>query len=116
MLLKCLLFTDFRYIHGRRTDPILDSQSDVRDVYLAYEDGIYMFNFTRSRQTGDSDDNAFSDEEAGCYYLLYPYVGIPVSATGGLAYHVDGKPRVTRTKICIPLDGIHDELTVVLLK
>jgi len=54
-------------------NPILESRQDITDMSGTLEDGVTTIRFTRLRDTGDSQDVAFSDTEG--MYMIFPVKG-----------------------------------------
>jgi len=94
--------------------PILEPKQDITGMSGTFVDGVTTIKFTRSRDTGDSQDVAFTDTEG--MYMIFPVKGgryngvnkkirkheqIPIASTERVFIKscrtADGKPTFTTT-------------------
>ncbi|CAK8683065.1 unnamed protein product [Clavelina lepadiformis] len=85
-----------RYATGY-SPPGIDNSGDIESITGSYENGVMTIQFTRSRNTQDSFDIAFSDTE--CQHMIYA-TGQLNSAGDDIRKH-DNTPIVSSNKICI---------------
>ena len=101
-----------RPLYGK---PQRDASQDMRNVRVAYDNGLLQLSFEREMNTGDNNDWTFSDSQ--CYYFIFPVDGGPHSDTN-FDKHVN-TPTVSQKKMCIgkrPIFYLFIYLRMVLIK
>ncbi|XP_030852078.1 uncharacterized protein LOC100890012 isoform X4 [Strongylocentrotus purpuratus] len=90
-------------LNGRYTGAVVeDSNSDgLTFQEMHYQEGILNVRFNRLRNTGDSNDFVFTDEDSGCARLLLPKPGDGFGSVrnGVVQYH--GRTPMVTSSICI---------------
>ncbi|KPJ20098.1 Cell surface glycoprotein 1 [Papilio machaon] len=92
--------------------PRLDSRQDVGHSAALLQDGFTTISFVRKRDTGDSQDLAFTDSQ--CLYLMFPTQGGGFDPVNKRMSKHQRVPHVTDERVCIRPCGpepVEEEMT-----
>nr|ARK19817.1 monooxygenase DBH-like protein [Ampulex compressa] len=87
--------------------PLLDPSQDIFNTSCRIENGVTTLKFSRKRQTKDSRDLSFTDDE--CLYMMFPVKGGAFNAVNKKIQKHNAVPIVSAEKICIRSCGIEEE-------
>ena len=82
-------------IQARWTSPVEDSDSDLKEESITYEDGVYNLFFKLARSETFQDD---------CFHFMYPVGGGTIGSGGTISKH-DNTPIITPKQICVKQCG-----------
>ncbi|ESP05236.1 hypothetical protein LOTGIDRAFT_152053 [Lottia gigantea] len=86
-----------RWMTGQ-VQPQKDAKDDIKNKRGIVENGVTTITFDRARDTGDSSDLAFTDNQ--CLYMFYAVGGGYKSSDESITKH-GNTPTVSSSKICI---------------
>ena len=86
----------YRFATGQFQPPV-DPNQDITDAVASLQNGVTTVNFTRPRNSGDSNDISLDQ----CRFLLYAYGSSATVATGTITYHGNNRGTLTE-RFCPP--------------
>jgi len=89
-------FVDDRFATARNEPPV-DPNQDITDTVASFQNGFTTINFTRPRNSGDTNDISLDQ----CRFLLYAYGGSVSVATRMITYHQNNRGILTQM-FCLP--------------
>lgn len=87
--------------------PVLDPQQDIFNFSGRIENGETILRFTRKRDTGDSRDFSFTDNQ--CFYLMFPVKGGTFNPVNKKIRKHETVPIISGQKVCIKSCGTDGE-------
>ena len=78
-------------------EPPVDPNQDITDAVASLQNGVTTINFTRPRNSGDSNDISLDQ----CRFLLYAYGSSASVAAGTITYHGNNRGTLTE-RFCPP--------------
>ena len=80
-----------------RSQPSVDPSQDIADTVASFQNGFTTINFTRPRNSGDTNDISLDQ----CRFLLYAYGSSAIVATSTIVYHQNNRGLLTE-RFCLP--------------
>lgn len=85
-----------------RSEPAIDTNSHISQATAFVSDGDMVIQFTRPRDSGDSDDVALDQ----CRFLLYAFGGTFTISTNTAGYHGATNRGPSSAVVCFPDDTV----------